>query len=46
MRVDFHPEHLKLSWKEFQELFKHLPYNLIKREWEKANKPIKAVKKK
>lgn len=46
MRISFNEEHLKLSWKEFSELFKHFPQHLVKDAWDKANKPIKAVKKK
>lgn len=46
MKVDFHKEHLKLSFKAFSELFKHLPKHIVEDAWSKANKkPIKAVKK-
>lgn len=44
-RIDFHPDHLALGWNDFKVLFSHLPLNIVKEGWDKANPKPKKVKK-
>jgi hypothetical protein len=45
-RIDFHPEHLALGWIDFKVLFAHLPSQVVKDAWNKANQHRKRSDKK
>jgi len=44
-RIDFHPEHLAMGWNDFKVLFSHLPPQVIREAWNKANQKPKKVRK-
>lgn len=44
-KIDFHDEHLCLSWDSFKSLFQHIEESYLKEYWEKKNGKVKKLKK-
>lgn len=45
-KIHFHPDHLALGWETFQEMFSHLPKEVVKNAWNEANPKKKEKKEK